>query len=379
MEGPADDTRVRIMHGGPFYEAMKTLGLRPRGWRAFVFVSVCWTLPLLMSLALQGSQAASGFMHDWGAWAKFLIAPALLTLAEKPISFALDECSTLMFRIPIVTSQSMPDARAALRHARSRTTAMAPEIACILIAIAASALNAANFLDGASPSWAIAEGRMTAAGLWCIAISNTLYWFLLCRLAWKHLVWAGFLSALARCRLRLAITHPDGHAGLGFVGLVPSGSALLTLAVSSVVAAGVGHVMQHETVTPTSFTVVCAGWLAVVLLYHALPLAGLSAQIARLKRKAVMQSLSKATDHERETERSILGENIISDEAEAGSGTTADVATIYQASLKASALLLNRKTVLPVLVPALLPLLLVGASYLSYSQLGPIAKRLLLL
>ncbi|WP_246710016.1 hypothetical protein [Rhizobium leguminosarum] len=35
--------------------------------------------------------------------------------------------------------------------------------------------------------------------------------------------------------------------------------------------------------------------------------------------------------------------------------------------------------VLPVLVPALLPMLVVGASYLPYSQLGPIVKRLLLL
>jgi hypothetical protein len=379
MAEHVDDTRLRIMHGGPFYDAMSWLGLRRRGWRAFVFVLVCWTVPLLMILTLQGARDTGEFLHDWGAWAKFLIAPALLTLTEKPISFALDECITLMFRIPIVTSRSMPDARAALRGARSRTISMAPEMVCILIAFAASAFNAANFLDGASPPWAIYEGGITAAGLWCIAVSNTLYWFLLCRLAWKHLIWSGFLSALARCRLRLAITHPDGHAGLGFVGLVPSGSALLTLAVSSVVAAGVGHVMQHETVTPTLFTVVCGGWMSVVLIFHALPLVGLSTQIVRLKRKAVMQSLSRATDHERETERSILGENLIGDEAEVGAGTTADVGAIYHASLKVSALLLNKKTVLPVLVPAVLPLLLVGASYLPYSQLGPIAKRLLLL
>ncbi|WP_261315054.1 hypothetical protein [Rhizobium leguminosarum] len=56
-----------------------------------------------------------------------------------------------------------------------------------------------------------------------------------------------------------------------------------------------------------------------------------------------------------------------------------DVKPVYLASLKTSAMLINKGNVLPVLVPALLPMLVVGASYLPYSQLGPIVKRLLLL
>jgi hypothetical protein len=109
------------------------------------------------------------------------------------------------------------------------------------------------------------------------------------------------------------------------------------------------------------------------------PLAGLAAKIGRLKQKAVMLSLAKATDFERKLERVLLGENIVADEAEPETEEFRDVKPLYLASLKTSALLINKGNVLPVLVPALLPLLVVGASYLSYSQLGPIVKRLLLL
>ncbi len=118
----------------------------------------------------------------------------------------------------------------------------------------------------------------------------------------------------------------------------------------------------------------------IVLLYYALPLAGLAADISRLKRKAVMLSMAKATDFERKQERTLLGENIVADEVEPETEEFRDVKPLYKASLKTSALLINKGNVLPVLFPALsLPLLVVGASYLSYSQLGPIVKRLLLL
>jgi hypothetical protein len=163
----------------------------------------------------------------------------------------------------------MPDARQALSNARGRTAAWVPEAGCLLLAAAASMLNANNFLSGSAPGWAASQGSLSLAGLWCLVISNTLYWFLLARLVWKHVVWAGFLSDIRRCHLRLAVTHPDGHGGLGFMGLYPAGYALFTLAVSSVTAAGIGHVMQNDAVTPTLFSIVGAGWLVIVLVYYA--------------------------------------------------------------------------------------------------------------
>lgn len=378
-EVASKNSRMRIMHGGPFYVLLSRLRLRSRGWRAVVLGSLCWMVPLLMLLANGGGYQAGFFLHDWGAWAKFLIAPVLFTLTEQPIGFALDKCSAILFRTPLIASQSMDDARRALTDAIERTAAWVPELICLLVAVAASVFNLHGFLGGTAPGWASSQGSPTIAGIWCVTVSNTLYWFLLARLVWKHVLWARFLSAIADCHLRLAVTHPDGHGGLGFINFYPAGYALFTLGISSVAAAGIGHVMQRETVTSTLFTIVCAGWLVAVFLFYALPLSGLAMNIVRLKRKAILSSMAKATDFERRLERTLVGENIFPDEAEPEAVEFRDVKPIYQASLKTSALLINKGNVLPILVPALLPLLAVGASYLSYSQLGPIMKRLLLL
>ncbi|MFF0923009.1 hypothetical protein ACFYE8_25310 [Rhizobium leguminosarum] len=375
----SDDDRLRIMHGGPFYELMTRLGMRKRGWRAFVFAGLCWTIPVLLLLATRGGHGAGLFLHDWGAWAKFLIAPVLLTLAEKPIGFALDECVSMLFRIPLVSSQSMPDTRKALRDAGARTTAGFPELVCLGLALAATIFNASTFLGGSAPPWAVGDGGVSMTGFWCLAVGNTVYWFLLTRLVWKHVIWCLFLSSVARCHLRLVVTHPDGHGGLGFLSYYPAGYGLFTLAVSSVFAAGVGHVMQRETVTPGLFTAVCGAWLMVVAIYYAVPLVGVVMQVSRLKRKTILLSLSKVTDFERWNERTTLGDNVVGDESEPEVAEFRDVKPVYLASLKTSAMLINKGNVLPVLVPALLPMLVVGASYLPYSQLGPIVKRLLLL
>ena len=377
----ADDDRLRIMHGGAFYELMNRLGIRNRGWRAFVLASLCWATPIVFLLATRGGHGAALFLSDWGAWAKFLIAPALLTLTEKPISVSLDKCMCLLLRTPLVASQSITNAKEALQDARVRTTALVPELACLLVAIAASAFNASNLLDGTGPAWAVSDGGTSLAGLWSVSIGNTIYWFLLTRLMWKHVVWGRLLHTIGRCRLRLTVTHPDGHGGLGLLGSYSAGSALFTLAVSSVLAAGVGHVMQRQAVTPTLFTTVCAGWLALVAIYFALPLAPLEVQLARLKRQSVLLSVAKLTDAERAAERKALGTNVFEDEAEQEfqGNEPRDAKPVYLASVKTSALIMDKKIILPVLWPALLPLLLVGASYLPYSELGPIAKRLLFL
>lgn len=371
-----DETRIRIMHGGLFYDLMSNLGLRARKLRALTLGAASWLVPLLFSLA---SGDAVFFVGDWGAWAKFLLAPILFTLTEHPIGYAIDECVSALFKTPLIAKQSMAAAEIARADAKTCSTAMLPEAVCLFLGAAASALNFGRFHAGFAPDWAVAQGSLTLAGIWCVVFSNTLYWFLLTRLVWKHVVWTRFLTRIARCRLRLAVTHPDGHGGLGLLGLYPAGYGLFTLAVSSVAAAGISHVMERESVTPMLYTVVCGGWLVIVLFYFALPLAGLAIQLGRLKQRALLLSMAKATDFERRYERSLLGENILTDEDETDTVEFHDVKPIYQASLKTSALIINKGNALPALIPALLPLLVVGASYLSYSQLGPIVKRLLFL
>lgn len=85
------------------------------------------------------------------------------------------------------------------------------------------------------------------------------------------------------------------------------------------------------------------------------------------------------SDFERWNERATLGENAFVDEGEPEMTEFHDAKSVYPAAMRTSAMLINKGNLLPLLVPALLPMLVVGASYLPFSQLGPIMKRLLLL
>ena len=100
--------------------------------------------------------------------------------------------------------------------------------------------------------------------------------------------------------------------------------------------------------------------------------------IARLKQRTLMLSIARATDYERWRERKALGQNVDANDAEEDRELE-DVKPIYQAAMKTSPLLVNKSNILPLLLPALIPLLIAGATFLSYSQIGPIAKRLLFL
>ncbi|MFB2564172.1 hypothetical protein [Rhizobium sp. IMFF44] len=379
MSHDDDDSRIRIMHGGPFYRLASRMGMRKRGWRAFVLATLTAVVPLLMLLSTGGAYLAGVFLQDWGAWAKFLIAPVLLTLAEKPIASTIDECTNLLFRVPLIATVSNTDATRAIEDARTRSTSGIAEAASLLVALAASSANACNFLSGGAPPWATSQSSLTVAGIWCLLVSNTIYWFLLSRLIWKHLVWASFLADVAECHLRLVVTHPDGHAGLGFLGLYPTGYSLFTLAVSCVAAASIGHVVQHESMTATFFTMICAGWLTVVTLYYALPLVGLAIRITQLKKKAILAAMIRATNYERWNERAILGANMCNDEKDEQFIEVHDARPIWVASTQMSSFLINRGNLWPLLLPALLPLAATGASFLPYSQLGSMVKRLLLL
>lgn len=205
MAASADDrdTRIRLMHGGPFYDAMSAIGLHHRFRRVIGLAVLCWIVPLLIAVA---SDEALAFLSDWGVWAKFLLAPVLFTLAEHPIGFSVDECVSVLFRTPLIATRSMDDARRAHVDAKASSISRVPEAICLFLASAASTFNFEQFLGGGAPEWAVSQGSLALTGMWCVTVSNTLYWFLLLRLVWKHVVWSRFLAGVAKCRLRLAVT-----------------------------------------------------------------------------------------------------------------------------------------------------------------------------
>jgi len=377
--------RLEIMHGGPFFVAQRRIGLvGTESFRTRLRLSIVLSTTFLLPLLICGLSQAGNlqpFLADPGVWAKFVLAPAFFLVAEPQIERAVDRCVVTLFAVPLVSTAGMPGAEAAWATAiRQRNSAVA-ELVIAALAVAMSGLNLV-FLWRPSASamhWAAAGSAPTPVGYVCLVVGNTLFWFLLFRLVWRHLIWAMFSNSIAKTGLRLVVTHPDGHAGLSFLASCPRGYTVFILGISSVVAAGLARQLPTGTLSIAAFTAICILWLLVVAAFLMLPLTGFVIRIVRLKTETVCLTLGPIQAYERAVEHRALGRNVCADEVPDDRSASAEVGAIYRAAVTCSALLLTRATVMPILASALLPIAAVGLTVFPFSELGPVLKHLLLL
>jgi len=380
-----------IARGGPFFTAQRRMGLvqhnelRPLR-RALMLVAITWGIPLLLTLAMGtafGPLEARPYLLDPGVWARSCLAMAMLVFAEGQIESQLKSCVDQFFRIPMLPPDSVDGANAAISKALRRRDSSLAELVCLLISVATSSLVFSNMNGQTASSWALTVSggslSISAAAWWSIIVSNTMFWFLLARALWRHIIWGGLLAQLAALDLRLVATHPDKHGGVGFVGTYPNAYVTFTIATSCVLAATIAHQILHEVFTVTSFGALMAIWLVVVYLFFGIPLVAFAVTLSNLKARTLRAASRQATEFQRLTERNTLGENIASDDGASAATDVSDPMKFYEAIGKLSPLLITRSTLLPVTLVALMPLAAVGATQLPFKALLPVVKRLLML
>jgi hypothetical protein len=381
-----------VARGGPFYELQRRLGLLDEdafraGFRAALFVGLAWGVPLLLSLlagAAYGPPAENPYLTDLGVWARFFIAVGLFVLMERQVQRRLRVHLGQFSLAPLLAPGSFEAAATAVTRALQRRDARLPEAICLAIAIVISGASLLRFLDAESASWAVrASGRntLTPAGWWCVVVSAPLFWFLLLRWLWRLLVWCKLLRDLAALELRLVATHPDGHGGLAFIGQYPNAYTTFIFAVSCVLGAGLAKTLPGGDLTPATYGYVMGGWLLIVLLLFAHPLAAFRKPLNALRERTLLACSAQATRYHRAAERELLGRNIsAAEDAEpATANTIPDPSKTFTTAGKMSAFLVSRSALLPVSAAALLPLVAAGATQLPVKEVLHFMKRWLLL
>lgn len=211
-------------------------------------------------------------------------------------------------------------------------------------------------------------------------MSAPLFWFLLLRWLWRHLVWGLLLRDVARLPLRLVATHPDGYGGLGFIGAYPNAFAMLVFAMTCVVAAEALQAMLHGRLAASAFPYAMGTWVVIVVILFALPLAAFAGPLQRLKRRTLLATGAAATRYQRAQERDVLATNVAApaslDDEEPPPG--ADPGKIHAAAKKLGTLPVTKASLLPLGIAAVLPLVAVGATQLPFKELTKVAKLLLL-
>lgn len=370
------------MHGGPFFELQKRLGLLGERSlrvevRAALFIGLAWLMPLVLSLP-----DPLRFLADPGAWAKFMIGVSLFVVAERQVEFGLASKIGQFSRVPLIPPDNFDTALKAVATARRRRDSGFAELVCALFGILISFVA----LGGASPAaWAAAptpEGtRITLAGLWVLLVSLPLFGFLFLRILWRHVVWALLLKDLAPLDLRLVATRPDGKGGLAFLGSYPNAFMLFVLGASAAVASAIVRHMVHEKITVAAFSSITGAWLLIVLALFAVPLQAFSRPLNDLKESSLLAFGAEATRFQRAAERKAIGQNVsaFSTQEVEQDREHNDVSKQYEASRKLFVGLLNRSAVLLVAAAALLPFAAAGATKLPLKEVLSVLKELLVL
>jgi len=212
-------------------------------------------LPLVVLAAIQnvliGPRVTLPLLLDFTIWARFVIAIPLLVGAERNIDGRLAVAVRHFRTSELVGEEARGGLEAAIAKVERARDSLIPESILLVGAVTLGWLNTHSVLGLPVSSWrAITPGlesSTTLAGRWLDFVSLPLFNFLVFRWLWRIALWSFFLGRVSRLPLNLVPTHPDGAAGLGFLGGIHAVFGAFLVPLSATVAArGVQWVQYGE-------------------------------------------------------------------------------------------------------------------------------------
>ena len=159
----------------------------------------------------------------------------------------------------LVPETELPALASKIRRVHRMKDSWLAEVLMLMAAFMAPLLDTFGILPGRTGSWestlALAGGRLTPIHVWYLGFCLPLFRFLTLRWLWRLGLWWYFLWLVDRLELHLVPTHPDGVAGLGFLGVVQEHFTPLVMAISAVYSASFAEdissgTMAFETLYP---------------------------------------------------------------------------------------------------------------------------------
>jgi hypothetical protein len=193
-----------------------------------------------------------------------------------------------------------------------------------------------------------------------VVVSQAIYQFLVGLCLWKWLLWTLFVFKFSRMRLQLLASHPDKHAGMGFMGMSTLAFAPIAFAVAAAVGATWRYEILNTDASLMSFKLPAIVLLVLVVLLAVGPLLFFVPKLAPLRRKGMLQYGSLAHLHSAEFhDKWILHrkghelEFLAAPEV----STLTDLATSFQNIEDMKAIPLDKGSLLAPVIAAVIPLL----------------------
>ena len=290
------DGEMSLVRGGPFYRAQEKIRLITHerwnlGRRITLAVTVGW-LPLFLITLLSNPRSIAGLITDYPVNVRMLIAVPVLLVGQVVMENAF---RTMVRHIREADLLSPPERekmdRVAATLLRLRDSFI-PEILIVATVYLHVSTMIGSHIGFARPWTVVNTGtavHLSAAGWYYALVSQLIYQFLIGLSIWKWLLWTIFLFRLSKLELQLVPTHPDQHAGIGFLGMSPLAIAPTAFAV----AAAIGGTWRAEILRQGAhlmdFKIEAIVLLLIILLVAMAPLVFFVPRLGSLRRRGILE------------------------------------------------------------------------------------------
>jgi hypothetical protein len=345
------------------------------GRRAVFFALLTW-LPIAAWSFVAGrfvtADSGEPLLQHFGVHVRCLLAIPLFILAEAALHHAAQRIVAQFRSSGAVSPELRERFDASIAGVRRLRDASLPWVLVAGAAIAWSVVDQPAARDDAM-SWAVgADGSVGFGGLWFEYVVRPVFLALVLGWLWRILLVAWWFLKVGKLGLAIVPTHPDRTGGLAFVEKLPGAFAMVTFALSAVIASRWAHEVAYHDATLRSFQLPAAAFVILWTLFALLPLLALAPALIAARARAIPGYSALVGEqgrlvHRRWILREAVPDTLLLDAPEIG--PVADANAMYDAVKKMRAVPIGRGAIMKVLVPIALPLIVVAALRIPLKEL----------
>ncbi len=291
----ASAAEISFIRGGPFYRAQQALKLIHHdhwnlGRRIVVLLAVSW-LPLFVLTAVLNRPALLSLLRDYRVHSRVLVALPVLLIGELLMESRFRAVMRHIRQAGLLEPSELADVDRFIGKLVRVRDSFFPELAILLLLILHTLTSYKGLVD-ATPWLSHGTGadfHLTAAGWYAVIVTSSLFQLLLGLGFLKWILWTCFAYKLSRCNLKLVPTHPDGHGGLGFLGLTASAFAPIAFAASAVIGSTWRQDILHRGAHLMDFKLPAILLIVIIAAIALGPLVFFVPRLAALRRKGILE------------------------------------------------------------------------------------------
>jgi len=338
----------------------RDLGVRRR---AVLFALACW-LPIVLWALVKGRllhvETGEPLLVHYGIHVRCLIVIPLLILAEDALHRHARLIAEQFMSSGVVTPAVRPDLDAVMRGIARLSDNSLPWVFAIGVAVAWSIADPPDaHVD--ELGWSVAtDGTVGFGGAWFAYVVRPVLGALLLGWVWRLLLVTWWMWRITRLPLALVPTHPDRVGGLGFIKKLPVAFALVTIALSAMMASRFAHDVVHHGALLASFQLPVIAYAILWSLALTLPLFAIAPALWMARKRALPAYSALVGEQGRLVHRRWIERKPVEDVpllSAAEIGPVADAAVLYESVQKIQVVPIGRRTLTTILVPMVIPFL----------------------